>query len=82
MLARSLSAAQSDGLLYSLLDIDMSWKLDGTESFFLPLAVDRFVQNGINDVFVHTAVAVNHGKSWQSKESEHLQIVGDSDNNI
>lgn len=40
------------------------------------------MQNGINDVFVHTAIIVNHRKSRQSKESEHLQIVGDSDNNI
>jgi hypothetical protein len=40
------------------------------------------MQNGIDDIFIHTPITVNHGKSRQSKESKHLQIVGDSDNNV
>jgi hypothetical protein len=60
----------------------MSGRGNSDESHGLPLAIDGFVQDGIDDVFVHAAIAIDYGESWQSEESKHLQIICDSGNNF
>ena len=40
------------------------------------------MQNCIDDILVHAAIAVNRRESWQSKESENFQIVPDPENDV
>lgn len=49
---------------------------------FLPLAIDHFVQNGVDHVVVETSVAVDDGQGRMSQEAEEVQIIGSAEDDI
>lgn len=48
----------------------------------LPLAVDRFVQDGVDNITVKTAIAVNSRKGRVGQHSEHVQIIIGAQDNV
>lgn len=50
----------------------------GSEVACSPLAIDCLVQDGVDNVLVHSTIAIDESKSWTGKRAEDLKVVPDS----